>query len=83
MYRIESTIVEELKERGLNATDLLQKCAGAEKYKKQRELLEECDIIYRLSRTPERRVFYIDVGNLPLHRALAYFERIKNEIQQR
>jgi len=82
MYRIESTIVEELKEKGLNATDLLQKCAGAEKYKKQRELLEECDIIYRLSRTPKRRVFYIDTGHLPSHRAMAYLERIKNEIRQ-
>jgi len=82
MYRIENAILEELKEKGLNVIDLLQIHAAKHRKSKIDELIEECDIIYRLSRTPERRVFYIDVGNLPLHRALAYFERIKNEMQQ-
>ena len=32
---------------------------------KQKELLEDAIIIYRVQRAPERRVFYIDVGNMP------------------
>jgi len=82
MYRIESLIVEELKEKGLNVIDLLQIRAAKHRKSKIDELIEECDIIYRLSRTPERRVYYIDVGNLPLHRAMAYLERIKNEMRE-
>lgn len=50
---------------------------------KQKELLEDAIIIYRVQRAPERRVFYIDVGSLPPHLAMAYVERVKNEIQQR
>jgi hypothetical protein len=50
---------------------------------KQKELLEDAIIIYRISRAPERRVFYIDVGNLPSHLAMGFIERIKNEIHQR
>ena len=50
---------------------------------KQKELLEDAIIIYRIHRAPERRIFYIDVGSMPPHRANAYIERIKNEIQQR
>ena len=82
MYRIESAIVEKLKGQDLNVDNLLQKYAETWKRKKQKELIEECDIIYRLSRTPERRVFYIDTGRLPNHKAMAYLERIKNEIRQ-
>jgi len=50
---------------------------------KQKELLEDAIIIYRVQRAPERRVFKIDVGNMPSHMAMAYVERIKNEISQR
>jgi hypothetical protein len=50
---------------------------------KQKELLEDAMIIYRVQRAPERRVFYVDVGNMPAHKAMAYVERIKNEIHQR
>ena len=50
---------------------------------KQKELLEDAIIIYRVQRAPERRVFKIDVGNMPTHMAMAYVERIKNEIHQR
>jgi hypothetical protein len=50
---------------------------------KQKELLEDAIIIYRIQRAPERRVFKIDVGNMPSHMAMAYVERIKNEISQR
>lgn len=50
---------------------------------KQKELLEDAIIIYRIQRAPERRVFKIDVGNMPTHMAMAYVDRIKNEIHQR
>ena len=50
---------------------------------KQKELLEDAILIYRVQRAPERRVFYIDVGNMPTHKARAHLERIKNEIHQR
>ena len=50
---------------------------------KQKELLEDSIIIYRVQRAPERRVFYIDVGDMPTHKARQHLERIKNEIHQR
>jgi hypothetical protein len=50
---------------------------------KQKELLEDSIIIYRVQRAPERRVFTIDVGNMPSHMAMAFVEKIKNEVHQR
>ena len=50
---------------------------------KQKELLEDAIIIYRVQRAPERRVFYIDVGKMPPQRVKTYLEQIKNEIKQK
>jgi len=50
---------------------------------KQKELLEDAILIYRVQRAPERRVFYIDTGNMAPHMAMAFVERVKNEIHQR
>ena len=50
---------------------------------KQKELLEDAILIYRVQRAPERRVFKIDVGNMPSHLAMQFVERVKNEIHQR
>lgn len=50
---------------------------------KQKDLLEDCILIYRIVRAPERRVFYIDTGSLSGPRAQAVVERMKNEIYQR
>lgn len=50
---------------------------------KQKELLEDAIIIYRVMRAPERKVFYIDVGNMPSHLAMGFVERVKNEVNQR
>lgn len=50
---------------------------------KQKELLEDAIIIYRIQRAPERRVFKIDVGKMPPHRAKQYLEQVKNEIRQK
>ena len=50
---------------------------------KQKELLEDSIIIYRVQRAPERRVFYVDVGNMPANKAMGFVERVKNEIHQK
>ena len=50
---------------------------------KQKELLEDSVLIYRVQRAPERRLFKIDVGNMPSHMAMAFVERVKNEMHQR
>jgi len=56
---------------------------GIFKVYKQKELLEDAIIIYRVQRAPERRVFYVDVGNMPTHLAMQFVERVKTEIHQR
>jgi hypothetical protein len=50
---------------------------------KQKELLEDSVLIYRVQRAPERRLFKIDVGNMPSHLAMQFVERVKNEMHQR
>lgn len=50
---------------------------------KHLSLLEDSVIIYRIVRAPERRVFNIDVGNMPPQRAKAYLEAIKNDLKQK
>lgn len=50
---------------------------------KQKELLEDASIIYRVQRAPERRVFSIYTGNMPAHMATHALERTKNAIHQR
>ena len=50
---------------------------------KQKELLEDSILIYRVSRAPERRIFKIDVGSMPSHLAMQFVERVKNEMHQR
>ena len=50
---------------------------------KQKELLEDSILIYRVQRAPERRIFKIDVGNMPSHLAMQFVERVKNEMHQR
>jgi hypothetical protein len=50
---------------------------------RQKELLEDAVVIYRIVRAPERRIFYIDVGQMPPHKASAYLEKVKNEMHQK
>lgn len=50
---------------------------------KQKELLEDSILIYRVHRAPERRVFFIDVGTMPPNKAQQYLERIRYEVQQK
>lgn len=46
-------------------------------------MLEDAAVIYRLSRAPERRVFYIDVGNLPKNKAEQYLKDIMNRYRNK
>lgn len=50
---------------------------------KQKELLEDAILIYRIQRAPEKRAFYIDVGNMPVHQRAKHMEAIKAEIKQK
>lgn len=50
---------------------------------KQKELLEDSIIIYRVHRAPERRVFFIDTGTLPPSKAQQYLERVRYEVHQK
>lgn len=45
----------------------------------QLKLLEDSLLIYRLTRAPERRVFYIDVGNLPPQKAEEHMEEVMRQ----
>ena len=50
---------------------------------KQKELLEDSILIYRVHRAPERRIFFIDVGTMPPNKAAQYLERVRYEVQQK
>ena len=50
---------------------------------KQKELLEDSILIYRISRAPEKRVFYIDVGNRPDNLVPGVLEKFRNQIKQK
>jgi intein/homing endonuclease len=49
----------------------------------QLRLCEDAMLVYRLSRAPERRVFYIDVGNMPPFKAEAFVDRLKDQLRKK
>ena len=49
----------------------------------QLRMIEDSLVIYRLSRAPERRIFYIDVGNLPKQKAEQYLRDIMNRYRNK
>ncbi len=49
---------------------------------KSLKLMEDAMLIYRLARAPERRIFYIDVGNLPSGKAEMFIERVKEKFKK-
>lgn len=49
----------------------------------QLRMLEDAVVIYRISRAPERRIFYIDVGNLPKTKAEQYVKGLMNQYRNR
>lgn len=55
----------------------------AQKAINQLYLLEDCLIIYRLTKSPEKRVFYIDTGNLPKSKAEEYIRSLITKYRQK
>jgi DNA-dependent RNA polymerase auxiliary subunit epsilon len=49
----------------------------------QLRMMENALVIYRLARAPERRIFYIDVGNLPKLKAEQYIKDIMNRYRNK
>jgi hypothetical protein len=49
----------------------------------QLRMMEDSLVIYRISRAPERRIFYIDVGNLPKGKAEEYLKGIMNQYRNK
>lgn len=49
----------------------------------QLRMLEDATVIYRISRAPERRIFYIDVGNLPKIKAEQYLREIMQKYKNK
>lgn len=46
------------------------------------KLMEDAMLIYRLARAPERRIFYIDVANMPATKAEMYIEKVKEKFKK-
>ena len=49
----------------------------------QLRMMEDSLVIYRISRAPERRIFYIDVGNLPKGKAEEYLKGIMSQYRNK
>tara|TARA_R110000824_G_scaffold58888_15_gene158812 strand:+ start:784 stop:2292 length:1509 start_codon:yes stop_codon:yes gene_type:complete len=49
----------------------------------QLRMIEDSVVIYRISRAPERRVFYVDVGNLPKNKAEQYLKQLMNQYKNK
>lgn len=49
----------------------------------QLRMVEDATVIYRITRAPERRAFYIDVADLPTHRAEQYIQSVANRYRNR
>ena len=49
----------------------------------QLSMMEDSLVIYRISRAPERRIFYIDVGNLPRGKAEEYLNNTMNKYRNK
>lgn len=46
------------------------------------KMMEDAMLIYRLARAPERRVFYIDIGNLPASKSEMFIEKVKRKFKK-
>jgi len=74
-------ITSGVKDQGKNI--VLSYLHKAIKYLNQLRMLEDSIVIYRLSRAPERRIFYIDVGNLPKIKAEQYLRDVMSRYRNK
>ena len=49
----------------------------------QLRMMEDSLVIYRISRAPERRVFYVDIGNLPKQKAEQYMQELMSKYRNK
>jgi hypothetical protein len=54
----------------------------ARKTYKQYVLMKDAMLLHRVTRAPEKRVFYIDIGNLPPNEVDGYMEKLKNKMKK-
>tara|TARA_R110000868_G_scaffold106850_1_gene292736 strand:- start:479 stop:2239 length:1761 start_codon:yes stop_codon:yes gene_type:complete len=86
-YRISKDSIARVTSGIMNENNslVLSPLHGAIKPLNQLRMLEDATVIYTLTRAPERRIFYIDVGNLPKSKAEQYLRdmmtRHKNKLQ--
>ena len=66
-----------------NSSMVLSYLHKAVKPVNQLKMMEDALVIYRISRAPERRIFYIDVGNLPKIKAEQYVNDIMNKFRNK
>ena len=66
-----------------NKNTILSYLNKAIKALNQLRMIEDSLVIYRLSRAPERRIFYIDVGNLPKMKAEQYLKEVMNRYRNK
>jgi len=57
-------------------------CAPGVRAWKSLRMMEDAMLIYRLHRAPERRIFYIDTGNLPQTKVEMFMERVKAKFKK-
>ena len=66
-----------------NKGNILSYLHKAIKALNQLRMIEDSLVIYRLSRAPERRIFYIDVGNLPKVKAEQYLKEVMSRYRNK
>jgi len=54
----------------------------ARKTYKQYILMKDAMLLHRITRAPEKRAFYVDIGNLPPHEVDGYMEKLKNKMKK-
>ena len=67
----------------MNRNIVLSHLHKAIKALNQLRMIEDSLVIYRLSRAPERRIFYIDVGNLPKQKAEQYLREVMSRYRNK
>ena len=67
----------------MNKNMVLSNLHKAIKAVNQLRMIEDSLVIYRLSRAPERRIFYIDVGNLPKVKAEQYLREVMSRYRNK
>ncbi len=67
----------------MNRNMVLSHMHKAIKALNQLRMIEDSLVIYRLSRAPERRIFYIDVGNLPKQKAEQYLREVMSRYRNK